>query len=99
MPIADNWEHNRLLNVPQDTLRHHVDRALRRHHPVCWESKRHAMAIVGTAHDKRGNSYYVLKNSWGTDQPNGGLVYMPADELWRDMVDVYMTQEAYNLNN
>ena len=99
VPIADNWEHNRLLNVPKDTLRHHVDRALRRHHPVCWESKRHAMAIVGTAHDKRGNSYYVLKNSWGTDQPNGGLVYMPADELWRDMVAVYMTQEAYNLNN
>ena len=73
----------------------HVDRALQHRHPVCWESRGHAMSIVGLAHDKAGKPYYVMKNSWGTDQPHGGLVYMPADEMWRDVVALYMTKEAY----
>ena len=38
VPVPDNWEHNRLLNVPLDTLKAHVDRALHHRHPVCWES-------------------------------------------------------------
>lgn len=95
VPVPDNWEHNRLLNIPLDTLKAHVDRALQHRHPVCWESRGHAMAIVGMAHDKAGKPYYVMKNSWGTDQPHGGLVYMPADEMWRDVVALYMTKEAY----
>ena len=97
VPVPDNWEHNRLLNIPLDTLKAHVDRALQHRHPVCWESRGHAMAIVGMAHDKAGKPYYVMKNSWGTDQPHGGLVYMPADEMWRDVVALYMTKEAYSL--
>lgn len=96
VPVPDNWEHNRLLNLPLDTLRRHTDRALRHRHPVCWESARHAMAVVGLAHDRRQRPYYILKNSWGTRQPDGGLVYMPQNELWRDMKAIYMTQEAYN---
>ena len=95
VPVPDNWEHNRLLNIPLDTLKAHTDRALQHRHPVCWESRGHAMAIVGMAHDKAGKPYYVMKNSWGTDQPHGGLVYMPADEMWRDVVALYMTKEAY----
>jgi len=95
VPIPDNWEHNRLLNLPLDTLRRRVDRALRRRHPVCWESRGHAMAIVGMARDERRRPYYVLKNSWGTDQPYGGLVYMPPSRLWRDVAAVYMTRDAY----
>ena len=95
VPIPDNWEHNRLLNVPLDTLRHHVNRALRHRHPVCYESKAHAMEIVGMARDEDGRAYYVMKNSWGTSQPHGGLVYMPVRRMWRDVVAVYMTKEAY----
>ena len=97
VPVPDNWEHNRLLNIPLDTLKAHVDRALQHRHPVCWESRGHAMAIVGLAHDSQKHRYYVMKNSWGTDQPHGGLVYMPADEMWRDVVALYMTKEAYSL--
>ena len=97
VPVPDNWEHNRLLNIPLDTLKAHTDRALQHRHPVCWESRGHAMAIVGMAHDKAGKPYYVMKNSWGTDQPHGGLVYMPADEMWRDVIALYMTKEAYSL--
>ncbi len=95
VPVPDNWEHNRLLNIPLDTLKAHTDRALQHRHPVCWESRGHAMAIVGLAHDKAGEPYYVMKNSWGTDQPHGGLVYMPVDKMWRDMIALYMTKEAY----
>jgi bleomycin hydrolase len=95
VPVPDNWEHNRLLNMPLDTLKAHVDRALQHRHPVCWESRGHAMAIVGLAHDSQKQRYYVMKNSWGSDQPHGGLVYMPADEMWRDVITLYMTKEAY----
>lgn len=97
VPVPDNWEHNRLLNIPLDTLKAHVDHALQHHHPVCWESRGHAMAIVGMAHDSQKQRYYVMKNSWGTDQPHGGLVYMPVDKMWRDMIALYMTKEAYGL--
>lgn len=93
--VPDNWEHNRLLNLPLDTLRKHVDHALRNRHPVCWESRGHAMAIVGVARDEQGKPYYVMKNSWGTDRPYGGLVYMSVHKMWKDMIAVYMTREAF----
>lgn len=95
VPIPDNWEHNRLLNVPLDTLRKRVNRALKQRHPVCFESRGHAMAIVGMARDENRHAYYILKNSWGTDRPYDGLVYMPVRRLWRDVVALYMTREAY----
>ena len=95
VPIPDNWEHNRLLNVPLDTLRHHVNRALQHRHPVCWESRGHAVSIVGLARDENRRPYYIMKNSWGTRQPHGGLVYMPTKKAWRDVVAIYMTREAY----
>jgi bleomycin hydrolase len=95
VPIPDNWEHNRLLNVPLDTLRRHVDEALKHRHPVCFESRGHAMSIVGMAHDENGHAYYVLKNSWGTNRPHDGLVYMSVRRLWRDVVALYMTRDAY----
>ncbi len=95
VPIPDNWEHNRLLNIPMDTLKQRVERALENRHPVCWESKGHAMAIVGKAHDKRGRAYYIMKNSWGTNQPHDGLVYMPVRRAMRDVAAIYMTHDAY----
>ena len=95
VPIPDNWEHNRLLNVPLDTLRKHVNQALKNRHPVCWESRGHALSIVGLAHDENQRSYYIMKNSWGTSQPHGGLVYMPMKRAWCDVVAIYMTRDAY----
>ena len=96
VPIPDNWEHNRLLNVPLDTLRKHVNRALKHRHPVCWESRGHAMSIVGLARDEKQRPYYIMKNSWGADQPYDGLVYMSTNTAWRDVVAIYMTREAYS---
>jgi len=93
--VPDNWENNRLYNVPLDTLKVHVNNALKARHPVCWESKGHAMAIMGIAHDKQQRKYYIMKNSWGTDQPNDGLVYMPYNEMWDKMIALYMTRDAF----
>lgn len=97
VPVPDNWEHNQLMNLPMDTLRRHVDHALRHRHPVCWESRGHAMEVVGMAYDENHKAYYVMKNSWGTRQPNEGLVYMSVINMWRDMIAIYMTKEAYEI--
>ena len=95
VPIPDNWERNRLLNIPLDSLRKHVNLALRHRHPVCYEGVDHAMCIVGMARDEERHAYYILKNSWGTSQPHDGLVYMPVRRLWRNLAAVYMTRDAY----
>lgn len=36
----------------------------------------HCMALIGLAHDKQGHRFYIAKNSWGTDNPYGGLMYL-----------------------
>lgn len=36
----------------------------------------HAMHIIGMARDQKGTKYYIVKNSWGTDNnPYGGYLY------------------------
>ena len=37
------------------------------------------MALVGIARDDRGRRYFICKNSWGTDNLYGGLMYMSFD--------------------
>ncbi|WP_299123802.1 C1 family peptidase [uncultured Tenacibaculum sp.] len=36
----------------------------------------HLMHIVGLVKDQKGNKYFKVKNSWGTNQGNNGYVYM-----------------------
>lgn len=36
----------------------------------------HSMAIIGIAHDETGHKFYICKNSWGTDNRFGGLMYL-----------------------
>ncbi len=36
----------------------------------------HLMHIIGTAVDQNGNSYYLVKNSWGTNHNFDGYVYV-----------------------
>lgn len=91
----DNWLHSRFLNIPIDTLLTKTIRAVRRHHGVCWESRRHAMAIVGLAHDDQGRKYFVMKNSWGTSQPYHGLAYLSFSQFRKQTLAVEMTKEAY----
>jgi bleomycin hydrolase len=36
----------------------------------------HCMSIVGMAHDKQGNCYFIMKNSWGTSNRFHGFIYL-----------------------
>ncbi len=36
----------------------------------------HCMTLIGIAHDQNDERYYIAKNSWGTDNPYGGLMYL-----------------------
>ena len=50
----------------------------------------HCKAIVGLARDGAGKRYFVMKNSWGTDNPYGGLMYMSEDYLRMKTIAVFM---------
>lgn len=93
--LPDNWLHDRFYNIPMDTLLKKTEQAVRQHHGVCWESEQHAMAIVGIAHDDKGEKYFVMKNSWGTDRPYKGLDYLSFDDFRKQTLAVEMTKEAY----
>lgn len=55
----------------------------------------HCMAIIGIARDPHGRMFFTMKNSWGTNNPYGGLMYMSAPYLRDKTIAVYMTREAY----
>ena len=76
-----NWLHDRFYNIPMDTLLTTTEQAVREHHGVCWESKEHAMAIVGIAHDDSGEPFFIMKNSWGTEDPYKGLTYLSFEDF------------------
>lgn len=50
----------------------------------------HCMAIVGLARDKKGTLYFICKNSWGTDNPYGGFMYMSESYLRMYTLAVWM---------
>ena len=37
LALPDNWEHNRFINLPADSLLALTERAVRQHHGICWE--------------------------------------------------------------
>lgn len=53
----------------------------------------HCMAIVGLARDIDGNRYFVCKNSWGTDNPYGGLMFMSFNYARMNTVAVVMKKD------
>jgi len=97
LEVPDNWLHDRYLNLPMDSLFVKTERAVRAHHGVCWEDKGHAMAIVGIAHDDKGEKYFIMKNSWGSDRPHKGLDYLSFKQFKKRTVAVEMTREAAGL--
>ena len=73
LPKDPNREN--LWDKPGDEIT--VDQALRQ---STFESKAttddHLMHLVGIAFDNKGTKYYVIKNSWGTDNTFEGYLYM-----------------------
>lgn len=54
----------------------------------------YCMAIVGIAHDKKGHKYFVMKNSWGTSNPYGGLMYISFDYFRLKTIAVFLPRQA-----
>jgi len=57
----------------------------------------HLMHIVGKMKDQKGNLYYKVKNSWGTDSArvaNGGYVYMSVPYLRLKAISVLVHKDA-----
>lgn len=59
----------------------------------------HCMAIVGIAQDQHGTNYFILKNSWGTDNPFGGLMMMSEDYFRMKTIAVFLSKEALKTEN
>ena len=95
LEVPDNWTHERYLNIPIDSMLLKTERAVKNHHGVCWEDRSHAMAIVGLAHDEQGERYFIMKNSWGSERPHGGLEYVSFDYFKDNTVAIEMPKTAY----
>jgi bleomycin hydrolase len=57
----------------------------------------HLMHIVGKMKDQKGNIYYKVKNSWGTDEKrvaNGGYVYMSVPYMKLKAISVLVHKDA-----
>ncbi len=53
----------------------------------------HCMAIVGMAHDKNGRRYYICKNSWGSNNRYGGMMYMSENYFRMKTIAIFMQRE------
>jgi bleomycin hydrolase len=51
------------------------------------------MEIIGIARDKTGKHYFICKNSWGTDNPYKGLMYMSENYFRLKTIAVYLAKE------
>ncbi len=57
----------------------------------------HLMHITGTVKDQNGNTYYKVKNSWGTDEKrnaNGGYVYFSEAYMRLKAINVTVHKDA-----
>jgi len=56
----------------------------------------HCMAIVGLVQGDDGTRYFVMKNSWGTGNPYGGLMFMSLDYFRWNTVALYLPNTMYD---
>ena len=57
----------------------------------------HLMHIVGKVKDQKGNTYYKVKNSWGSDEKkvaNGGYVYMSVPYMKLKAISVLVHKDG-----
>ncbi|MBN1599398.1 MAG: aminopeptidase [Bacteroidales bacterium] len=54
----------------------------------------HGMHIVGLAYDKKGNSYYYVKNSWGNDNPFNGYMFVSQPYFQYKTIAVMVHKDA-----
>jgi len=54
----------------------------------------HGMQIFGIAHDQWGNKYYMVKNSWGTDNLYNGIWYVTEAFVKNQSIDIMLHKDA-----
>jgi len=54
----------------------------------------HGMQITGIAKDQDGNGYYLVKNSWGTDQKYKGYLYASKSYVLLNTIDIMVHKDA-----
>ncbi|MEN8186948.1 MAG: C1 family peptidase [Bacteroidota bacterium] len=54
----------------------------------------HLMHITGIAKDQKGNKYYKVKNSWGTDFVYGGYVYISKAYMELKSISIMIHKDA-----
>ena len=54
----------------------------------------HCMEIIGIAHDKKGHRFFICKNSWGTMNPYGGLMYLSENYIRLKTIAVFIPKTA-----
>ena len=83
---------NGFAMLPPDAI---VSQASRQHGFETYKTTDdHCMAIVGIARDAQGKSYFIMKNSWGTDNPFQGLMYMSEDYFRQKTIALFMSKAA-----
>lgn len=53
----------------------------------------HCMALIGMARDAKGRRYFIAKNSWGTANPYGGLMYLSEDYVRLKTIAIVVGRE------
>lgn len=54
----------------------------------------HLMHLIGKAKDQNGTVYYMIKNSWGDDNPYGGIQYISAEYVKLKTVGILVHKDA-----
>jgi len=54
----------------------------------------HLMQITGLVTDQKGNTYYKVKNSWGTKWANGGYIYMSKAYAKMKIISIMVHKDA-----
>lgn len=51
----------------------------------------HCMTLIGMAHDAHGQRFFICKNSWGTNNPYGGFIYMSLPYFYLKTIAIYLS--------
>lgn len=93
LDVPDNWEHNRFLNIPKDSLLAHVEQAIRHHHAVCWEGDTDEPGFSFA--DGIADSHYATKPTDNHCMAIVGLARDPHHRLFFTMKNSWGTSNVY----